>query len=117
MLAENGEEVARGAKIAVAKGGRTRAILAILGRGALTVIALTLTAFGWLTACVWYLFGLALAARRFGLWLGRKIWRRGARRQLRAMAPPARMTAARAHVARRHAEFPGLRNGRALFNS
>ena len=74
-LAETDAELARAAQIAAAKGPRTRAILALLGRGALTTFTLTLTVLGWLTSFALYLLGLAFAARRFGLWLGRLRWR------------------------------------------
>ena len=72
-LAASGGEVTRAAKIAVAKGGKTRAILKLLGRGALVAAALSWTAAGWVFSFVWYLIGLAMLARRFGLWLGRKL--------------------------------------------
>lgn len=72
-LAESGGEVTRAARIAAVKGGKTRAILKLLGRGAVVAAALSWTAAGWVFSFVWYLIGLAMLARRFGVWLGRKL--------------------------------------------
>ena len=84
-LAASGGEVTRAAKIAVAKGGKTRAILKLLGRGALVAVLFSWTAAGWVFSFVWYLLGLAMLARRFGTWLGRKL--RFSKRPAKAQRP------------------------------
>jgi hypothetical protein len=90
-IAEGPKDVARAARLAEAKGGQTRAILKILGRGALLLAAgafdLTLWVFGALLA----LFGLlssikATTERLTESWLVRKKARR-LRRQLAAVPP------------------------------
>ena len=98
-LAHSNAEVTRAAKLAVVKGGKTRAILTLLGRGALVAAALSLTAAGWLFSFVWYLLALAMLVRRFGVWLGRKVWPR------RAGAAPARPS-----ERRKSRHFPGAGN-------
>ncbi len=89
-LAENPKDVARAAELATAKGGQTRAILKVLGRGALLLAAgafdLTLWIFGALLA----LFGLlssikATTERLTQSWLDRKKARR-LRQQMAAAA-------------------------------
>lgn len=72
-LAHSGSEVTQAARIAVVKGSKTRAILALLGRSALIGVAISLTAAGWIMSFLWYLLGLAMLARRLGTWLGRKL--------------------------------------------
>jgi len=92
-LAEGPEDVARAARIAESKGGQTRAILKMLGRGALLLAAgafdLTLWVFGALLA----LFGLlasikATTERMTQSWLDRKK-RRRLRQQMAAASQPA----------------------------
>ena len=91
-IAENPKDVARAARLAESGGGRTRAILKLLGRGALLLAAgafdLTLWVFGALLA----LFGLlssikATAERLTQSWLMRRKARR-LRRQMAAVAQP-----------------------------
>ncbi|PPD41349.1 MAG: hypothetical protein CTY15_13710 [Methylocystis sp.] len=72
-LAENGAELGKAAKLAAAKGGATRAILAMLGRGALVLGALAAGAVEAIFAFLGALLGLAMLAQRFGFWLGRAI--------------------------------------------
>jgi len=92
-IAENPNDVARAARLAESSGGQTRAILKLLGRGALLLAAgafdLTLWVFGALLA----LFGLlssikATTERLTQSWLMRKKARR-LRRQMAAVAQPA----------------------------
>ena len=92
-IAENPKDVARAARLAESGGGQTRAILKLLGRGALLLAAgafdLTLWVFGALLA----LFGLlssikATTERLTRSWLMRKK-ARWLRRQMAAVAPPA----------------------------
>lgn len=115
-MAESSAEVSQAAKIAVVKGSKTRAILALLGRGALVAVAISLTAAGWIMSALWYVFGLALLARRFGNWLGRKLrWPRrraaplhfpAAPRNAPPLAAPARAAVAPARAAVRSFERP-----------
>jgi hypothetical protein len=92
-LAEGPEDVARAARLAESKGGQTRAILKMLGRGALLLAAgafdLTLWVFGALLA----LFGLlasikATTERMTQSWLDRKK-RRRLQQQMAAGSQPA----------------------------
>jgi hypothetical protein len=92
-IAENPKDVARAARLAESSGGQTRAILKLLGRGALLLAAgafdLTLWVFGALLA----LFGLlssikATTERLTQSWLMRKKARR-LRRRMAAVAQPA----------------------------
>jgi hypothetical protein len=93
-LAEGPKDVARAARLAAAKGGQTRAILKLLGRGALLLAAgafdLTLWVFGALLA----LFGLlssikATAERLTHSWLLRKKARRLRNQMAAAASQPA----------------------------
>ncbi|MEK4034646.1 hypothetical protein WOC76_10595 [Methylocystis sp. IM3] len=69
-VAEDGAEVRKAARLAAARGGATRAILATLGRGALVFLGLTTAAVEAVFACLGALLGLAMLAQRFGFWLG-----------------------------------------------
>jgi hypothetical protein len=73
-VAENGAELRKAARLAAARGGATRAILATLGRGALVFAGLASAAIEAIFALIGALLGLALLAQRFGFWLGRRIW-------------------------------------------
>jgi hypothetical protein len=97
-IAESPKDVARAAELAASKGGQTRAILKVLGRGALLLAAgafdLTLWIFGALLA----LFGLlssikATTERLTQSWLDRRKARR-LRKQMAAMSKPALVGAA-----------------------
>jgi hypothetical protein len=97
-LAEGPEDVARAARLAESKGSQTRAILKLLGRGALLLAAgafdLTLWVFGALLA----LFGLlssikATTERLTQSWLDRKK-RRRLQKQMAAVVQPALVAAA-----------------------
>jgi hypothetical protein len=97
-IAEGPKDVARAARLAEAKGGQTRAIMKILGRGALllTVGAFNLTL--WMFSALLALFGFlssikATTERATQAWLDRKKTRR-LRRQMAAAAEPAMAQAA-----------------------
>src|SRR6202140_232484 len=89
-IAENPKDVARAARLAEQKGGQTRAILKVLGRGALLLAAgafnLTLWLFGALMALFGFLSSIKATTERLTQsWLDRKKARR-LRRQLAAAA-------------------------------
>jgi hypothetical protein len=89
-LAEGPKDVARAARLAEVKGGQTRAILKILGRGALLLVGGAFDLALWLFGALFALFGLlssikATAERATQAWLDRKKARR-LRRQMAAMA-------------------------------
>jgi hypothetical protein len=93
-LAEGPEDVARAARLARTKGGQTRAIMKILGRGALllTVGAFNLTL--WMFGAVLALFGFlssikATTERATQAWLDRKKTRRLRAQMVSAAAHPA----------------------------
>jgi hypothetical protein len=80
-IAENPKDVARAARLAEAKGGQTRAILKILGRGALLLAAgafnLTIWLFGALMALFGFLSSIKAATERLTqAWLDRRKARR-----------------------------------------
>ena len=89
-IAEGPKDVARAARLAESKGGQTRAILKILGRGALLLAAGAFNLALWVFSAVLALFGLlssikATTERLTLAWLRRcKAWR--LRRQ--SLAPP-----------------------------
>ena len=92
-IAEGPKDVARAARLAESKGGQTRAILKVLGRGALLLAAgafnLTLWVFGALLALFGFLSSIKATTERLTQsWLDRKKARR-LRRQLAAAAEPA----------------------------
>ena len=102
-IAEGPKDVARAARLAESKGGQTRAILKLLGRGALLLAAgafnLTLWVFGALLALFGFLSSIKATTERADLaWLRRKKARR-LRQQAAAAAQPAR---ARRLATRRH---------------
>jgi hypothetical protein len=91
-IAENPKDVARAARLAESKGGQTRAILKLLGRGALLLAAgafnLTLWVFGALLTLFGFLSSIkAFTERLTYAWLRRKKARR-ARMQAAAAAQP-----------------------------
>jgi hypothetical protein len=80
-IAEGPKDVARAARLAESKGGQTRAILKVLGRGALLLAAgafnLTLWVFGALLALFGFLFSIKATTERLTQsWLDRKKARR-----------------------------------------
>jgi hypothetical protein len=92
-IAENPKDVARAARLAEQKGGQTRAILKVLGRGALLLAAGAFNLTVWLFGALMALFGFlssikATTERLTQSWLNRKKARR-LRKQLAAAAQPA----------------------------
>jgi hypothetical protein len=92
-VAEGPQDVARAARLAQSKGGQTRAILKLFGRGALLLAAgafnLTLWVFGALLALFGFLSSIKATTERLTLsWLLRKKARR-MRKQMAAAAQPA----------------------------
>ncbi|MGE7469776.1 hypothetical protein ACQKLX_10060 [Bosea sp. NPDC003192] len=72
-LADDAGDIGKAAKLSQAKGVTTRAILKVLGRGALVLGALSVSAVGWMVAIIGYAIALAMLAQRFGWWLGRRL--------------------------------------------
>jgi hypothetical protein len=102
-IAEGPKDVARAARLAESKGGQTRAILKILGRGALLLAAgafnLTLWVFGALLALFGFLSSIKATTERLTMsWLRHKKARR-LRRQMAAaaVASDAALAGAAAH--------------------
>src|ERR1700722_12062193 len=96
-IAEGPQDVARAARLAESKGGQTRAILKILGRGALLLAAGAFDLSLWVFGALFALFGLlssikATTERLTQSWLTRKKARR-LRKQMAAAAQPAMATA------------------------
>jgi hypothetical protein len=97
-LAEGPEDVARAARLAEASGGKTRAILKLLGRGALLLAAGTFNLSMWIFGAVFALFSLlasikATTERLTQSWIDHGK-RRRLRRQLAATANPSVASAA-----------------------
>lgn len=97
-IAEGPQDVARAARLAESKGGRTRAILKTLGRGALLLAAGAFDLSLWVFGALLALFGLlssikATTERATQSWLDRKKARR-LRKQMAALSSPAMATAA-----------------------
>jgi hypothetical protein len=93
-IAENPQDVARAARLAESKGGQTRAVLKVLGRGALLLVAgafnLTLWVFGALLALFGFLSSIKATTERLTMsWLMRKKARRLRRQLAAASAQPA----------------------------
>jgi hypothetical protein len=91
-IAEGPKDVARAARLAEAKGGQTRAILKLLGRGALLLAAGAFNLSMWLFGALFALFGFlssikATTERATLAWLRRKKARR-LRQQLAAARTP-----------------------------
>jgi hypothetical protein len=96
-IAEGPQDVARAARLAETKGGQTRAILKILGRGALLLAAgafdLSLWVFGALLTLFGFLASIkATTERATQSWLDHKKARR-LRKQMAALSSPAMTTA------------------------
>jgi hypothetical protein len=91
-IAEGPKDVARAARLAESKGGQTRAILKLLGRGALLLAAgafnLTLWVFGALLALFGFLSSIKATAERATMaWLRRKKARRSRQNAAEALLP------------------------------
>jgi hypothetical protein len=90
-LAEGPKDVARAARLAEAKGGQTRAILKLLGRGALLLVAGSFNLTVWLFGALMTLFGFvaslkAMTERATQAWLDRRKRRRLRRMQAASAA-------------------------------
>lgn len=72
-IAEDAGDIGKAAKLSSTAGSKTRAILTLLGRSALVLGGLSLTAAGWLFALLGYALALAMLAQRVGWWLGRRL--------------------------------------------
>jgi hypothetical protein len=97
-LAEGPEDVARAARLAEASGSKTRAILKLLGRGALLLVAgafdLSIWVFGAIFALASFLISIkATTERMTQSWIDRGK-RRRLRQQLASLADPAMVSAA-----------------------
>ncbi len=97
-IAEGPKDVSRAARLAAAKGGQTRAILKILGRGALLLVTGAFNLTLWLFSALVALFGFlcsikATTERATQAWLDRKKARRLRKRMVEAREP-AMVTAA-----------------------
>jgi hypothetical protein len=97
-IAENPKDVARGARLAESKGGETRAILKMFGRGALLLAAGAFDLTLWVFGALFALFGLlssikATTERLTQSWLDAKKARR-LRRQMAAAKSAVAMSGA-----------------------
>jgi len=97
-IAEGPKDVSRAARLAAAKGGQTRAILKILGRGALLLVTGAFNLTLWLFSALVALFGFlcsikATTERATQAWLDRKKARR-LRKRMAEAREPAMVTAA-----------------------
>jgi len=102
-IAEGPKDVSRAARLAEAEGGKTRAILKILGRGALLLLGGAFDLTLWLISALLALFGLlatikSTTERATQAWLDRRKSRR-LRKQMAAAKVEARMVEARVAVA------------------
>ncbi len=64
-VAEGPQDVARLARLAETKGGKTRAILKLAGRGAFALTAAMFDLASWVFAALWALFGFTAGVKRF----------------------------------------------------
>src|SRR2546429_409982 len=101
-IAEGPKDVARAARLAESKGGQTRAILKVLGRGALLLAAgafnLTLWVFGALLALFGFLSSIKATTERLTQsWLDRKKARRVSHQTVAAGAGPRVVTLPQPH--------------------
>jgi ATP-dependent protease HslVU (ClpYQ) peptidase subunit len=102
-IAEGPKDVSRAARLAEAEGGKARAILKILGRGALLLLGGAFDLTLWLISALLALFGLlatikSTTERATQAWLDRRKSRR-LRKQMAAAKVEARMVEARVAVA------------------
>ena len=103
-IAEGPKDVSRGARLAEAEGGKTRAILKILGRGAILLLGGAFELTLWLFSALLALFGLlatikSTTERATQAWLDRRKSRR-LRKQMAAVKAEARMAEAKVAEAR-----------------
>jgi hypothetical protein len=102
-IAEGPKDVSRAARLAEAEGGKTRAILKILGRGALLLLGGAFDLTLWLFSALFALFGVlatikSTTERATQAWLDHRKSRR-LRKQMAAAKAEARMAEARVAVA------------------
>jgi ATP-dependent protease HslVU (ClpYQ) peptidase subunit len=102
-IAEGPKDVSRAARLAQAEGGKTRAILKILGRGALLLLGGAFDLTLWLFSALFALFGLlatikSTTERATQAWLDHRKSRR-LRKQMAAVKAEARIAEARVAVA------------------
>lgn len=72
-VAEDAGDIGRAAKLGNTAGSKTRAILTLLGRSALVLGSLSLTAASWLLALLGWALALAMVSQRLGWWIGRRL--------------------------------------------
>lgn len=70
-IADDAGDIGKAARLGAAKPSTLRATLKVLGRSALVLGTLSLSAASWMLALTGYALALAMAAQRFGWWLGR----------------------------------------------
>lgn len=70
-VAEDAGDIRKAARLGAAKPSTARATLKVLGRSALVLGTLGLSVASWMLALLGYALALAMAAQRFGCWLGR----------------------------------------------
>lgn len=86
-VADNPKELAKAAKLAESKGSQTRAILKVLGRGALLLVAGAFNLASWLFSALVFLFGIVASIKSLTERAANSYWRRRrARRQALAAA-------------------------------
>ncbi|HEV7336027.1 MAG TPA: hypothetical protein VGO06_08670 [Bosea sp. (in: a-proteobacteria)] len=85
-VAEDAGDIGKAARLGAAKPSTLRATLKVLGRSALALGAFSLSAASWMLALLGYVLVLAMAAQRFGWWLGRLGRRRRQERAARKRA-------------------------------
>ncbi len=91
-VAEGPKDVARAARLAESKGGQTRAILKVLGRGALLLAAgafnLTMWVFGALLALFGFLSSIKATTERLTMWYLQRKKARRLRKQMAEVSMP-----------------------------
>ena len=85
-IAEGPEDVARAARLAAAKGGQTRAIIKILGRGALVLASGAISLASWVFAAICALFGFVSSIKSMAERLSLAYFRQRRRRRERIHA-------------------------------
>lgn len=82
-VADNPKDLAKAAKLAEAKGSQTRAILKVLGRGALLLAAGAFNLASWLFTALLFLFGILASIKSLTERVTHAMWRRGRDRRTR----------------------------------
>jgi len=107
-LAQSPREVAKIAKLAGAKGGKTRAILRLAGRGAFLLLLSTFNLTMWIFWAVMTLFGFVSSLKRTAERMTERHCARRRRRIARARARQAALAAEREQPAVIYSNAPGL---------